>query len=206
MPEHHSGSPKVRLTTRKQLTDLQDASRFYGALDWAWCVSVSIAVHGPAIEVLAKSGRVPDGKSLWDASPRNAVQRVGRPSVRFSQQSPHWVEMAGDIAGPVSIAGLAWGMFVYVIRHPDEIGGVIPRLVAGWHENWTRVAEAKIGRLDAETREHAAYNFRQIQDDLEGEVNDAIRRLAEHQLLTVDAEGIELPDLEPPTSVPDSTP
>jgi hypothetical protein len=66
---------------------------------------------------------------------------------RLSAGSPldllGWIHVGTGIV----TAGGAASLFMYVLKHPQRVSAAIPRLIAGWHEGWAEVDEAKLRRI-----------------------------------------------------------
>ncbi|MGK9147187.1 hypothetical protein KXS11_06125 [Plantibacter flavus] len=71
---------------------------------------------------------------------------------RLSAGSPMdlyaWVQAGWGALG----TGVVAALFTYVIKNPDKVAEALPRMVAGWREQWTRADEARIAQLMARSR------------------------------------------------------
>lgn len=103
--------------------DLPALTSVAGAVDEVWLIAYGLACYREVHDV-----------TIGERS----LMRFERPPVlRISSQSPAWVELAGNLAAPVGVSGLAFGIFRYLLSHPAELGGFVPRVVEAWHAGWS---------------------------------------------------------------------
>lgn len=68
---------------------------------------------------------------------------------RLSAGSPldflGWIHVGAGIV----TAGGAASLFMYALKHPKDVTGAIPRLVAGWRDGWAEANEAKLRLIES---------------------------------------------------------
>jgi hypothetical protein len=155
---------------------------------------VVVRFDKPAWELGEVSSILAGLTSLWAASylaldPGAAPD--GQPPLivrRLSAGSPLdillWVR---DAAGSgVSVAAIAT-LVHFVLRHPDDVVGAIPRMIASWHTGWANVNKAKLDRLQS------SENLKRFQEG----ANSALAALGDIPRET-SASGDNVTDLTPP--------
>lgn len=164
--------------------DLRSMVYLLEALDDLWVDMVQLDMYGRL------ESPIPDR----DNTPRPLLQRL-------SLQSPLAITLAAGGGG----SGLLIGAFLFVrfaLRHAKDIGGFIPSVIQGWHENWSGVERAKADRaLDAALRANKADAAASMPggpvEKLQARIADDTARLAQMATPdTVDVTGsAPIPDL-----------
>lgn len=64
------------------------------------------------------------------------------PVVRVQKMSPLWVELRG-LLWPEGLVPMGLGLFAWMVKHPEDIGGFVPNVVAGWRRGWAQADQAQ---------------------------------------------------------------
>jgi hypothetical protein len=92
----------------------------------------------------------PLSKAEIDQAPRTSLAIA-----RLQIESP--MDLAVVAQGGVTlVAAYSVHLLAQVLRHPDQIGTWLPRLVASWHDGWREAAQAKGLRRSAESASTSA--------------------------------------------------
>lgn len=113
--------PRVLVEPSSLDMDPQDTSQWLAGIAYAWNAA---ALLGRLSE--------PDAPSLRSTSP----------SVRFSKQSPAWVEVHGMFDVP-AVCAVTYGVFRYLLNHRHDIARFIPDLVFDWYSAWNDVQKIR---------------------------------------------------------------
>lgn len=122
----------VRVVLDQPIYTLSEVAGYLAGLDQAWVLASNLAAF-----------RLGEELSLDPPRPTG---------LRVNVNSPLLVELK-EIAIPAGFTATAFGFFVYMLRHPQEISSWIPNLVQGWHEGWT---EAERAKRERKALKHAA--------------------------------------------------
>jgi len=101
---------------------LGEVAAYLAALDRAWILASNLAAYKLGHEL-----------SLDPHRPSH---------LKVSLNSPLHVELR-EIAIPAGGIATAFGLFVYILKHPKELSAWVPNLVLGWNEGWTEAERAK---------------------------------------------------------------
>lgn len=164
---------------RQEADTLLSIAHQLTVLDQAWVVAAAFASHR-------------EGLIAW-AEDKHRYGFIPRPDgVRLTKQSPMVIDMAVADVLPWGLTSGTVVMFLYILRHPQQLGSSWNDIRTGWHNSAAESEEAK----------RAAWLQRQINKELLGgsapdpDLSDAERtslilsRLADN-VATLDAEVVE---------------
>lgn len=158
---------------RRTLAEVVDA---LAAVDDAWRLAVALAraEHGLDVAVRREAALRRGRPDLTPNFARLSLTRVMTeaagyerdrnrttvegwdPTVQLTKRSPVWIDLAAASVGAAAGAGAAWGIFAFIVRHPEQLTRYPHRLRTGWHLGQAEVDDAKTLAVIAETRRKLA--------------------------------------------------
>lgn len=114
---------------------LGDLANLIRAMDVLWKAAYSLAAYRENFVIMA-------GPEMVDLGLRPGPQEI-----RISRQSPTWMELIGAVLASSGVAATTYGLLRAFLNKPEQIGAMLPRIIAGWHMGWTEAEIAERQRV-----------------------------------------------------------